>query len=1091
MHNKFQPIIMDDTTLGSIDSKSIMFLTASPSQFKTKQQVSLSRKLSKLEPLIIEKDKRNDSRSQEKRLSQDLGVSQVLDWKSFMQKDAEQIKEFNETTEKIRRGSIQSQNSQIFISPQKTDKFNTSQFDGRRSSINLKSLDTDDFLEKMKLGNKQLPNLTTTEFMKCVRQKEKLTEYAKVYQQSPENLYLKLNNSQNFVPKTFGLVSPLGSPLTQVNASRYLRSIDDCKVYAQAMTTTQSQGIQKMQLNSNIYDPRQFKELLISFPNTVRELELKDCKLNFKHVDTLMTYVNKNLILKLNLEQNLLRDQGCNTLIKYLMNNNTLQCLNLCNNKITESSSTLLSNFLKQSQRLLELYLGFNNLQINGSIQIWKAMYKNTSIKILDMSHNAIASLECAQAIAKALSRPYNELVHIDLRYNKFNQQQSQVIADGLVKNETIYGFHFEGNYQDIIMNPNGFLINRREELKIRQQKIEQLNKQPQYFKLLDEEKLDNSNKLKTDDDLYLAYHRSRRMKSTELNKQKVNMINKLDVCWICEGWQEIKFQWNPKSGTLQSEPIFIHFDFDDYKPYLMTFLNGEFFFVKMCPPNRSIKYFFTNPILGIQCIAEDQNVLSLHQPLPSIPFLYNNEILVDGNIMPIINEYITNNNQILFDRYVPLVQVKPREIMALFDFSPYLNIASTKWSVETSIFRHFPPDTDKLIDECFEFDYSNSKINRLVKETELQDVKEILKQFYLQLFNCYKYFASGNPNAPIPCLGPTDYVEFLISNDVIEGVKPNDIDIGFTSTAGAKDVSFPQAYEKGIVRCQLMEVLVRFCNDKYIRSGLCQTMTEGLSQLQSQCKEFLSKFDSSQAWRKMRLWNEKCDILIHDRMPMIKCLYKYTCKLSKKPQQYKYDYVSPQDFKDLLKLSNVICDELSERECYLAYLQSMITQKDELFQPKHYQMTLYEFIEAIARIAEKVSVIRGEKVLEIENRRAQDLQEKISGLLLLMYLTLIDEIKKALPNEPDVKHLEKCMNNDFRSKKQKLEDSFTDGDEPPYDVKVELPILIAQVPNLQANANGPAKRMTIRNIKMLKPSNTKYSLTNFVQFFISLNERT
>lgn len=40
--------------------------------------------------------------------------------------------------------------------------------------------------------------------------------------------------------------------------------------------------------------------------------------------------------------------------------------------------------------------------------------------------------------------------------------------------------------------------------------------------------------------------------------------------------------------------------------------------------------------------------------------------------------------------------------------------------------------------------------------------------------------------------MGPTDYVEFLISTDIIEGVKPNDIDIGFTSTAGAKDVAFP-----------------------------------------------------------------------------------------------------------------------------------------------------------------------------------------------------------------------------------------------------------------------------------------------------------
>jgi hypothetical protein len=28
------------------------------------------------------------------------------------------------------------------------------------------------------------------------------------------------------------------------------------------------------------------------------------------------------------------------------------------------------------------------------------------------------------------------------------------------------------------------------------------------------------------------------------------------------------------------------------------------------------------------------------------------------------------------------------------------------------------------------------------------------------------------------------------------------------------------------------------------------------------------------------------------------------------------------------------------------------------------------------------------------------------------------DEIKKAMPNDPEVKHIDRCMNNDFRSKK-------------------------------------------------------------------------
>lgn len=68
----------------------------------------------------------------------------------------------------------------------------------------------------------------------------------------------------------------------------------------------------------------------------------------------------------------------------------------------------------------MELYLGYNNLNASAGNTIWKAMYKNTSVKILDLSHNNIASLECAVSIAKAIARPYNELLHLDLSYNKF-----------------------------------------------------------------------------------------------------------------------------------------------------------------------------------------------------------------------------------------------------------------------------------------------------------------------------------------------------------------------------------------------------------------------------------------------------------------------------------------------------------------------------------------------------------------------------------------------------------------------------------------------------------------------------------------------
>lgn len=37
-------------------------------------------------------------------------------------------------------------------------------------------------------------------------------------------------------------------------------------------------------------------------------------------------------------------------------------------------------------------------------------------------------------------------------------------------------------------------------------------------------------------------------------------------ICWICDGWQQIKFEWTSgKSGDINCEPLYIHLDFEDY----------------------------------------------------------------------------------------------------------------------------------------------------------------------------------------------------------------------------------------------------------------------------------------------------------------------------------------------------------------------------------------------------------------------------------------------------------------------------------------------------------------------------------------------
>ena len=54
---------------------------------------------------------------------------------------------------------------------------------------------------------------------------------------------------------------------------------------------------------------------------------------------------------------------------------------------------------------------------------------------------------------------------------------------------------------------------------------------------------------------------------------------------------------------------------------------------------------------------------------------------------------------------------------------------------------------------------------------------------------------------------------------------RPGDIDLNFISTSNVKDISYPNVYEKALVRYQFMEVLVRIALDKYTRTGICKSM--------------------------------------------------------------------------------------------------------------------------------------------------------------------------------------------------------------------------------------------------------------------------
>lgn len=79
------------------------------------------------------------------------------------------------------------------------------------------------------------------------------------------------------------------------------------------------------------------------------------------------------------------------------------------------------------------------------------------------------------------------------------------------------------------------------------------------------------------------------------LQKYKVK-----DNCWICEGWSEFKFDLKVPQHI--GAEVYLHFDFDDYRPDLMPQISPGFYQTwRMIPPG-TFHYFMS--VNGVEYFA-------------------------------------------------------------------------------------------------------------------------------------------------------------------------------------------------------------------------------------------------------------------------------------------------------------------------------------------------------------------------------------------------------------------------------------------------------------------------------------------------------
>ncbi|XP_042548768.1 leucine-rich repeat-containing protein 74A [Dipodomys spectabilis] len=147
--------------------------------------------------------------------------------------------------------------------------------------------------------------------------------------------------------------------------------------------------------------------------------------------------VSNTTIIKLELEDNCITEEGVLSLVEMLQENYYLQELNISNNKIGLEGAKIISDFLQgNTSSLSKLKLSGNNFKEDSAVLLCQAMSSNYRIKTLALSHNDFSDIGGEQ-LGQMLGFNVG-LQSLDLSWNHFHTQGAVALCNGLRTNVTL-----------------------------------------------------------------------------------------------------------------------------------------------------------------------------------------------------------------------------------------------------------------------------------------------------------------------------------------------------------------------------------------------------------------------------------------------------------------------------------------------------------------------------------------------------------------------------------------------------------------------------------------------------------------------------
>lgn len=369
---------------------------------------------------------------------------------------------------------------------------------------------------------------------------------------------------------------------------------------------------------------------------------------------------------------------------------------------------------------------------------------------------------------------------------------------------------------------------------------------------------------------------------------------------------------------------------------------------MRMIPP-QEIKYFFSFGDHHVR-IAKDQPIWLNYMSEANLD-IHDNLIV---NI-PKLNYHESSylKKSLINEEFLQKMAVKPRPEPKF----PIQRIRpKTPWDFNKSIFAPYRSDTKDLLNRCFDIDWDNSKIAKILKnDPNLEEIQEFLRTQYREVRECYKNYAGISPSNQVFCITKT------LFNEIINSIHPSIVDNNLTLTAIDLEFITTISGIKGgklnpnrdLIRYQFLEIWVRLAIHKYFKTNIWKTRLEAITKFFNEdLGNYLKKFKSYE-WREQRYFCEDVEYILKEYMEELEELFKMYSGKYTMPSKPKF--VSLEEFTDMITRSGVCKLNIANKDIGKFFNLSLQTEPDELENEKHMQMFNLEFYEAIARIADKV----------------------------------------------------------------------------------------------------------------------------------------